>query len=215
MSKGSFALGKPLKLLGLVLLVIGQVVRAQNPPEPFTRAPYLQFAGPNLMHVVWRTAGPIQGHVRYGKDPRQLDQRSRAEDLVVRVALGTNGQVLPARWASLATPTHLALPKLHSAPLGTFQYEARLKNLEPDTTYHYAVYDGDRRLTPEDGSYHFKTHPPVGTTQPVRFWVLGDGGTGREPQSAVHQAMLQTLARDRLPLDFWIHVGDMAYGVGP
>jgi hypothetical protein len=214
MSKGSFAPGKRLRLLGLFILVIGHVVRAQNPPEPFTRAPYLQFGGPNLMHVVWRTAGPIQGHVRYGKDPRQLDRRSRAEDLVVRVALGTNGQVLPARWASLATPAHLALPKLHSAPLGTFQYEARLKNLEPDAIYHYAVYDGDRRLTPEDDSYHFKTHPPVGTTQPVRFWVLGDGGTGREPQSAVHKAMLQTLAREKHPLDFWIHVGDMAYGVG-
>jgi len=211
---GSLASRSPVVSFGIAFILLGEVCRAINPPEPFTRAPYLQFSSPHLMHVVWRTAGPIRPNVRFGKDLRQLDQQVRAMDIVVRAALGTHDQKLLARWAPLVTKANLALPKLHSAPLGTFQYEVRLKDLEPSTTYYYAVYDGDRRLTPEHASFQCVTHPPVGAVQPVRFWALGDGGTGREPQSAVHQAMLQTLEREQHPLDFWIHVGDMAYGIG-
>lgn len=199
---------------GAVFLVLETMCLAVNPPEPFARSPYLQFAGPNHMHVVWRTVGPIQPGVRFGKDLRSLNQRVRSSDVVVRAALGTNDQVLAPRWAALRSKANLELPRLHSAPIGTFQYEAPIQDLEPGTTYYYAVFDGDRRLTPEDPSYQFTTHPPVGSASPVRFWVLGDSGTGREPQSAVHQAMLRTVERENHPLDFWIHVGDMAYGVG-
>lgn len=204
------------RLVGLAFgcLLAGAITHAANPPAPFARAPYLQQAGPTVMHVVWRTEGPIQPAVRYGTDPRDLGESTRSRAIVTRAALGTNGQVLPARWEPLRTRAHLALPRLHSAPIGTFQYEARLENLKPGTTYYYAVYDRDRRLTPEDSSYCFTTHPLPGSTGPVRFWVIGDGGTGREPQMAVHEAMLRTTERERHPLDFVIHVGDMAYGTG-
>jgi hypothetical protein len=76
------------------------------------------------------------------------------------------------------------------------------------------VFDGDRRLTPADPSYSFVTPPPVGTRKPTRFWIIGDGGTGRQAQADVHQAMLDFVRRDERPLDFWLHVGDMAYGTG-
>ncbi len=187
---------------------------AANPPAPFARAPYVQGASPTLMHVVWRTEGPITPVVRFATDPGNLAERTRPRDIVVRAALGTNGQVLPPRWAHLRNKAHDSLPPLHSAPLGTFQYEARLDDLRPETTYYYAVYDGDRRLTPEDATYRFTTHPPSGSVRPVRFWVIGDGGTGREPQDAVHRAMLRTIEREQRPLDFWLHVGDMAYNTG-
>ncbi|MCC7373773.1 MAG: metallophosphoesterase family protein [Verrucomicrobiales bacterium] len=189
-------------------------VWAVNPPEPFARAPYLQMGGTNFMHVVWRTMGPIQPVIRYGVSMEQLDRRTRPGDIVVRASLGTNEQVLSPRWAGLRTRANLSLPKLQSAPLGTFQYEARIRDLKTGTRYFYAVYDGDRRLTPPEASYQFTTHPAVGSAPPVRFWVLGDSGTGREPQSAVYQAMLRSLEKDQRLLDFWIHVGDMAYGVG-
>lgn len=190
------------------------VCLAVNPPAPFARAPYLQFGSPNQMHVVWRTVGPIRPVVRYGLEPGRLDRMARAGDIVTRASLGTNDATVPARWVPLRTKANLQLPRLHTAPVGTFQYEVRIGDLEPSTTYHYAVYDGDRRLTPDDGTYRFTTHPPVGTVRPVRFWVLGDGGTGREPQSAVHEAMRQAVEREQRPLDFWIHVGDMAYDTG-
>jgi len=154
------------------------------------------------MHVAWRTEGPIQPIVRFGTNPNQLDSVLGINSIVTRAALGTNGQEMLPQWKALRTPENLALPKLHSAPIGTFQYEARLSDLKPDTRYYYAVYDGNQRLTSEDGSFHFSTHPPVGTSRPYRFWVLGDGGTGREPQAAVHQAMVDTVKNEGRPPGF-------------
>lgn len=185
-----------------------------NPPKPFSRAPYLQSASPTQMHVVWRTEGPIDPLVRFGKDLRDLNEKVRTASIVTRASLGTNGQEILPHWKALRTSANLSLPKLHSAPVGTFQYEAKISDLRPDTTYFYAIYDGDKRLTPEDPSYRFTTHPQAGPPHNARFWVLGDGGTGREPQNAVYNAILQTLDKEAKPLDFWIHVGDMAYGVG-
>ena len=126
---------------------------AQNPPKPFSRSPYVQFGGPTFMHVAWRTEGPVEPVIRYGREPGQLTERVRSAGIVTRASLGTNGQEMLPRWKALRTPANLALPKLHSAPIGTFQYEAKIGDLKPDTTYYYAVYDGDNRLTPEDSSF--------------------------------------------------------------
>jgi acid phosphatase type 7 len=187
---------------------------AVNPSAPFSRAPYLQFASPSLMHVVWRTEGSVDALVKYGKDPAKLDQEIRGAGIVARASLGAKTGKVPAKWEPLRTAANLALPKLHSAPVGTFQYEAKIKDLEPETKYYYAVYDGEKRLTPEDSSYFFITHPKPGGggERNVRFWVLGDGGTGREAQAAVHDAMVA--ATVKAPVDFWIHAGDMAYNTG-
>jgi Calcineurin-like phosphoesterase/Purple acid Phosphatase, N-terminal domain len=203
--------------IGLALILAAvwlPQVEAANPPKPFSRAPYLQFAGPTMMHVVWRTEGPIEPVLRYGSDLKRLDKETHGGGIVARASLGGKGQAVSPRWEALRTPANLALPKLHSAPVGTFQYEAKVEGLDPDTTYYYAVFDGKSRLTPEDPSYSFTTHPKPGTQRKVRFWVLGDGGTGRDPQVAVHDAMRTTVDKEKQPLDFWIHVGDMAYDTG-
>lgn len=199
--------------LGL-LLVSAVSSRAVNPTPPFSRMPYLQSGGPNSIEVVWRTEGPVEPVVRFGTDASQLDRRSQRSDLVVRVSLGPTNQSVAERWMALRTKANLALPKLHSAPVGTFQYEVRLRELQPETTYYYAIYDGARRLTPGDGTCRFTTPPVPGVTRPVRFWVLGDGGTGGEPQMAVYRTILGAVERDRHPLDFMVYVGDMAYGRG-
>lgn len=200
--------------VGFALGLHGASAWAVNPPKPLARSPYVQFASPSLMHIAWRTEGPINPVVRFGISQSRLTQRASAGNVVVRASLGTNGQEMLPQWKALRTDAHLRLPKLHSAPIGTFQYEVRLTDLKPDTRYYYAVFDGDKRLTPDDGTYQFMTHPPVGTQRPFRFWVLGDGGTGREPQYAVHEAMMETTKREQHPIDFWIHAGDMAYGTG-
>jgi hypothetical protein len=180
----------------------------------FARAPYLQLGTTNSIQVVWRTDGPISPAVRFGQSQDQLIQQVSHSNLVIRVALGAKDEAIPARWEHLRTEANLKLPKLHSAPVGTFQYEAKLTDLRPSTRYYYAVFDGDRRLTPAAESYSFVTPPFAGTRQPIRFWVIGDSGTGRRAQAEVHLAMLAHVEREHHPLDFWLHVGDMAYSTG-
>jgi acid phosphatase type 7 len=186
----------------------------------FARAPYLQFSTTNSIYVCWRSEGPIKPVVKWGKTMNRLNNElsyvspDTGTGIFVRVSLGEKKESVPSRWQQYRTEENLKLRKLHSAPVGTFQYEARIAGLSPDTKYYYAVYDGNKRLTPTDESYSFVTPPPIGTRKPVRFWALGDGGTGRQEQMDVYKAMLDVLRREKHPLDLWLHLGDMAYGTG-
>ena len=189
-----------------VLLAALSFARASStnlPDEgPIVRGPYLQLATPNMIYVVWRTHEVTTPVIRFGSNPLNLDRQVKNADIIVRY--GTTNKVAPGS----------RLLRLHSAPEGTWQYEARITGLRPDTRYFYAVYDGEKRLTEPDAAYHFRTHPIKGAKRPMRFWVVGDSGTGRETQSAVHSAMVALTARENRPLDFYLHVGDMAYSRG-
>ena len=196
-------------------------LRAAEAERPaFLRAPYLQFSTTNSIYVAWRTAGTIKPVVKYGKSLNRLNSElSTISDksgtgILVRAMLGDKKDALPSKLQQYRTEENLKLRKLHSAPLGTFQYEARLQDLTPSTKYYYAVFDGEKRLTPVDETYSFITPPMIGSKQPVRFWALGDGGTGRQEQTDVYRAMLDLTAREKHPIDMWLHLGDMAYGTG-
>ena len=178
----------------------------------FARAPYVQLATHQSIVVVWRIEGPIQPALRFGRSATALDMESDPSGIVTRVALSTNKAEVNA--LAERVPGLLQMPKLHSAPVGLFQYEVKLTGLTPDTRYYYAVFDGQRRLTEVDESYHFVTHPIPGTPRPMRFWVVGDSGTGRETQHNVHGAMVGYVANDKRPIDFYLHLGDMAYQRG-
>ena len=151
-------------LLGLLFASLWSAV-AGNPTDGFSRAPYVQLATPNSIYVVWRTEGPVDPVVRFGKSPDHLDQRVSGAAVVTRVSLGTNGQEILPKWSALRTKENLRLPKLHSAPVGTFQYEVKISGLSPDTRYYYAVFNGDKRMTPTEESYHFTTLPLSPATQ--------------------------------------------------
>jgi len=169
----------------------------------FSRAPYVQLATHESIFVVWRTEGKMQPVVRYGTAPEKLNREASRGAVITRFATTNKNVKLPA-----------GVAKLHSAPEGTYQYEAKISGLNPDTRYYYGVFDGDKRLTGRDPSYHFRSHPIPGTHRPMRFWVVGDSGTGREMQSIVHSAMVQWTAKENRPIDFYLHVGDMAYSRG-
>lgn len=164
------------------------------------RPPYLQLATPDSVVIVWRTLGRSEPIVRYGSKPDALDQQAPAKEIVTRVSPDHQGDQ--------------DLPRLHSAPEDTWQYEARISGLDPETTYYYAVFDGDKRLAGGDETFRFATHPERGTSRPLRFWVVGDSGTGEKDQAMVHEAMVQYTTREARPLDMYLHVGDMAYGSG-
>ncbi len=179
------------------------VTVSENESEPFQfdrqqmRGPYLALGTPTSMRIVWRTQGKSEPVVRYGRSPRLLDRVVPPEHILTR------------------TEDHPdALFALHSAPEGTRQYEATISGLKPATTYHYAVYDGDLLLAGGEDTHHFTTHPAAGTQAPLRFWVVGDSGTGGRVQAKVHKAMREFTRRQDYPIDIYLHVGDMAYSNG-
>jgi len=161
------------------------------------RGPYLALGTPRSMCVVWRTRGQTEPVVRYGPSPRELDRAASADDVLVR----TKDDADPSR-------------TLHSSPNGVRQHEATIRNLEPATTYYYGVFDGDHLLAGANDAHRFTTPPEPGVKAPLRFWVVGDSGTGGEAQARVHQAMRTFTAGRRRPIDLFLHVGDMAYNAG-
>jgi hypothetical protein len=163
----------------------------------FMRGPYLALGTPNSMCIVWRTSGDTDPVVRYGRLPNQLNCTIPRQNILVKTTDHTD--------KSLA---------LHSAPAGVRQYEATINCLKSSTTYYYAVYDGDQLLAGGDPTYHFTTHPMPGAQVPLRFWVVGDSGTGSQQQADVHDAMRAFTGKRQHPLDIYLHVGDMAYDSG-
>ena len=204
-------------LVGAALVSAG-TAPASNPGAPLPpigRGPYLQLATPDSICIVWRTDWErIEPVVRFGSSPGALEEAVKGRAITLRAALGKTNETDP-RVLALRTPANKRLPALHSStPAGTFQYEASLVGLNPATRYYYGIFDGDRRLTPAEESYHFITPPPHGAGERMRFWVAGDTGTARPPQYQVYQAALDQAQRDNRPFDFMVHVGDIAYLAG-
>ena len=165
----------------------------------FLRAPYLQCATPSSIHIVWRTLQPMERPiVRFGSSADTLDKSVEGPAIVLRRLADEGDRDTP----------------IHAAPVGTHQFEAHITGLAPDTKYFYSIHDGDQRLTHADGTYWFRTLPNPGTFRDCLFWVVGDSGTGQRAPKSVHRAMRDWLAANKLELDFYAHVGDMAYNDG-
>ena len=190
----------------IVLLCFGQSSHAYertSHTNGILRGPYLQFATPHSIYVVWRTDQKNAPLVRFGTDLDNLEHQACGDAITTRYGTTNKHVSLPA-----------GVARLHSAPEGCYQYEAHLTNLTPDTLYYYGVFNSDVQLTPNNPTYHFKTHPLPGTPKPMRFWVVGDSGTGRPTQFNVQSSMMDFLKAENHGLDFYLHVGDMAYSRG-
>lgn len=170
----------------------------------FTRAPYIQQATDQGITIVWRTHSKISPVIHFGSSPESLDARSEAANINIRSKTA----------ATAGSRTLFRSNDKREAPDNTLQYEVTLSGLKANTRYYYAVYDGEKRLTPADKSYYFRTHPTPGSNDEALIWIVGDSGTGGAAQRQVHKAMRQHLAKQNRQLDLYLHVGDMAYGSG-
>ena len=93
------------------------------------------------------------------------------------------------------------------------QHEVLLTGLVPSTRYYYSI--GSSTQTLANGlDYFFITSPPIGTRKPLRFWVLGDSGTGNKNARAVRDAMITEIGENKKDIDLWLMLGDNAYGKG-
>ena len=190
------------KLHIIVIFWFLSISLGQTDDNIFSRSPYLQLATDSSIHIVWRTKVKINPIIRYGKNMDDLNEKIGSEFILERRTVDESDKSINDA------------SSLFDAPEGTRQFEAKISNLDSNSTYYYSVFDGEKRLTPKDSSYYFKTHPQLSTKSPLYFWVVGDSGTGGENQAKVHTAMRKYNQVKNLELDMYIHVGDMAYTSG-
>src|SRR5215204_6794504 len=93
---------------------------AHHAASVFSRAPYVQLSTHESIFVVWRTEARIEPMVRYGLSPDQLDREVNGPAIITRIATTNKEVKLPKDFF-----------KLHSAPEGTRQYEAKVSGLKP------------------------------------------------------------------------------------
>lgn len=97
-------------------------------------------------------------------------------------------------------------------PTYTTEHELQLTGLKPDTKYYYAIDTYDVVMTGGDEAHSFVTAPPAGTNTPTRVWILGDSGSAGPDAEAVRDGYV-AYSNGQTP-DFWIMLGDNAYGDG-
>ncbi|AKD54157.1 metallophosphoesterase [Spirosoma radiotolerans] len=93
----------------------------------------------------------------------------------------------------------------------TLEHTLTIAGLQPASRYAYAIGYDDTQLT-NGSDYYVKTAVPAGDTRPLRFWVLGDFGSGTDNQRNVYQAYQKATANR--PADLWLWLGDNAYSYG-
>jgi acid phosphatase type 7 len=166
----------------------------------FSRGPYPQMATPTGITLVWRTRRLMLPEVRVDTVPKSTTIILPGDKIIVRREDGdeTSPDTRP----------------LHSAPPGTFQFEATLTGLASGTTYTYGIYDNGKCVTPSDTTCSFQTLPTPGTDVPFSFWVVGDSGNASDSQRKVHEAFLNWQKINKTKVNFYVHVGDMAYNKG-
>src|ERR1043165_9060129 len=97
----------------------GQAYERTSHTNGILRGPYLQFATPYSMYVVWRTGERMDPEVRFGKESEKLDLHSSPDAITTRYGTTNKHVSLPA-----------GVVRLHSAPEGCYQYDAQLTRSE-------------------------------------------------------------------------------------
>jgi hypothetical protein len=97
--------------------------------------------------------------------------------------------------------------------LVTTEHEVKVDNLKSNTVYYYNV-GSTTTVLEGDNSHFFKTAPPVGSTQPVRIWAMGDMGDGSDNQKKVRDTYLKYIGNDNRKTDMVLLLGDNAYPNG-
>jgi acid phosphatase type 7 len=104
-----------------------------------------------------------------------------------------------------------ALTQSVSESVPSQNHQVVITGLSPATRYFYRVESGGQTLA-QGNDFFWKTPPATGSADPIRFWVLGDSGTASAGAAAVRNSF-RTVAQTH-PADFWLMLGDNAYGTG-
>ncbi len=117
------------------------------------------------------------------------------------------------------TPNNAVLVTAHGRALqvATTNHTEKLGAAEPGRAArnpgaNFVVGTTNLIRTGGDSNTFFFTHPPIGTRQPTRIWVLGDPGTRKKAERDVRDAYYHWNGDRRT--DLWLILGDIAYNSG-
>lgn len=191
MTRSSAASPSRVALYIALPLVLGFAIwtPAQERPRLFSKGPYLQAPGSNTMTIMWEALTNLPGAVRFSTEgqPAQTVRAPAPRQMKgVSTASTTNYAAGQAPKVSTRSTTNLF-----------FVYEVTLTNLEPATTYAYAVeLDGAASLP-----RRFRTFGA--RPERVRFVAYGD----TRSQPPVHTAIVRRF--QPFAPDFILHTGDL------
>ena len=98
-----------------------------------------------------------------------------------------------------------------SATTQKTEHEVQLVGLSPNTKYFYSVGSSTTVLQGAANNF-FVTNPVVGSTGPVRVWVIGDFGHGTSAQNQVRDSYVNYTGNTHT--NVWLWLGDNAYNDG-
>ena len=90
-------------------------------------------------------------------------------------------------------------------------FQILIKELLPDTKYYYSI-EYDDIVISQGPSFFFKTSKAIADTSGIRFWAMGDFGSGNALQRKVRDVFDSVYSNH--PVDFWVWLGDNAYNSG-
>lgn len=158
----------------------------------------------DLSMEAWLSGWDDAGAVTRGPYLQSMDHDS------VIVRWRTEGPTPSRVWTGAAPG---ALNTITDDPALALDHEVLVSGLSARTTYSYAIGSpATGMLAGDDADHHFTTNPAPGAVRPVRFWVLGDAGTGNASQEAVRDAFLGWSAG--VDPDHILLLGDNAYNSG-
>ena len=173
--------------VGSLCWALGMLLFSVAPANAaLVRQPYLQLVTPTSITIMWRTDlnSANNSLVRYGTVSSNLN----------RTATGT---------------------AITRAGLNVKDHIVTITGLNATTKYFYNVGTVTNGVQGGGSTQHFfVTGPPVGSTTPVRAWVLGDSGDAGIAQRNVRDSMLIETGGNPPAPHLILHMGDMAYNNG-
>ena len=128
-------------------------------------------------------------------------QKASSTNMTIKWRTGTSTESIVDYGTSLASLTS-SVSEL--AP--KTEHEIVITGLQSNTTYYYRIRNSSATLIPETSDLYFKTHPIIGSQQPITAWFLGDCGTANNNQRAVRDAYYNYIGNNHT--DMMIFLGD-------
>lgn len=161
--------------------------------KTFDRKPYLQLVTNKSGYIVFRTNEKINPKIKLYLD---LKKKNIAEN-----------KKISFKYKKFKYHEKEVTNTYH-------QYEFFINGLKSNKKYYYEIFDNDKNIYDLKNEAYIKTYPQSNEFKKLRFWVLGDSGTGTRVPPAVRDGMLYYVKKTKHDLDMIMHVGDMAYPNG-